>query len=384
MGEVPRFGNLLLLILGLSAAGATGCGQVLDVPSFRLDPTAPARDAAIVGPCEHARPPPRPVLPETQRAVEFTVAVETVDLGDWRDDEGLPASRKIGYDLDGKCTGRGEGDSCIRGASATADDTDGPGGIDNSGGRITEESIRQGYYGERDQTKSVNAYAKDGLVTQLYRIEDYNGLPNDTRVKVSAYAGGTSKNPDPTVLGLEPKWHGTDQWYPVLEFLESSGDVGASEYSIDRPKYFDEHAYVTDGVLVAELPAWLTSSGPMSQVMLTARIARDDAGQWYLEGGVAVGRISASTMLKSLGNFHDSLSNQLCSNSPDYPTAKANICSQVDINYESIDDGSAPCNAITLAWRFETTPAVLAGPADPFEFPRQCPLDDEKPPDDCP
>ena len=88
----------------------------------------------------------------------------------------------------------------------------------------------------------------------LFRVREYSGGADDDHVEVDVYYGfGVAR--DDGRIG--PVWDGHDRWSILRESLEAP-EAGA--YSLDQPRYFDDHAYVAGGVLVARFEDAL--SGP--------------------------------------------------------------------------------------------------------------------------
>src|SRR5687767_7827100 len=94
----PRGGHLTLLV---AAAAAWGCNSAFD----GLQP-APVT-------CDHALPPSRPgTAPEDPTSSDFVTVVDAYDMGEIDRGADTKRFRAMGYDLDGVCTGQGQGPSC--------------------------------------------------------------------------------------------------------------------------------------------------------------------------------------------------------------------------------------------------------------------------------
>jgi hypothetical protein len=136
----------------------------------------------------------------------------------------------------------------------------------------------------------------------------------------------------------------------------------AGSVSLERPLYVDPNAYVTGGVLVAELDSFVLGAlQRLRRVVVTARIVPSELGSgWALTEGIFAGRFELSDILATLEVLRDPETGKpLCSDSPTYPTFKQSICSTADINVAGLDDGTAPCDAASWSWQFIAEPAYL-------------------------
>jgi hypothetical protein len=295
-------------------------------------------------------------------ACDFVVATKRLTLGDV-EDGGVPGYETLGFDLDGKCTGRGEGPSCIEPRWATADHTDGVDGKDNAAGRI--------YYAQRQSdagsaTVTANSTTESGFVTVVLRVRHYNCAKADDQVEVAVFGAAlkaSSSSPGP------PKWDGNDEWLAYDAWLDDddSGTAPDGGLTVENAKYVDRRAYVNDGYLVAQFDELLTGVGTPRRVQLSARIVSEN-GAFSLRDGTVGAREPADDVLAFLQFTPDrQTGNYLCTNSPGYAAAKKNLCSYVDIAANGTDDGSSPCDAISIGWTFDAEPAKLPGVA-PFSW----------------
>ena len=308
------------------------------------------------GACRSAAVPASPTFGASLGSIEFTVAVKRVDLGDVDDGTATQRFRKMGYDIDGTCTAKGgQASSCIRPAWATSDDSDGPGGRDNGFGALVYTS------GGGAASNQVNSDIEKGVITTLIRVRGYNGGSTDNQVEVAIY--GATMNP----TGSEsprPAWQGDDKWKAHAPWVVLDESDAGSNPSPESARFSDPNAYVTNGILVAKFESFLLGGlQSVHDLVVTARIVEGEQGaNWSLRDGTFSSRFAMDDILSALDFVRDNDTNQpLCTDAPNYPTFKQNICATADINALGVDDGSAPCDAASWAWQFSAEPALLEG-----------------------
>ena len=299
--------------------------------------------------CQHARPPEPPTVSAGGGGIEFTVAVYDVDFGDIA---GNP--KEIGYDLDSRCTCLGEGSSCLREAWATADACDGPDGRDNATGIMMTKLAA--LFGSFSSTE-WSANAKKGIWSMLLRVRDYNGEANDDRVRLEWFVP-SQFSADKADNDVEPVWDGSDAWPIRSESLEA---VDGGEYSFEKPKYFDTHAYVTEGILVGSFPESVFQIDDdyaldFTGSFITARIESTAQG-WMLTEGLLASRWALSSILAQIGRLH-LMNKPVCTDHIAYPELKREFCSYADI-YSGVGTPTTPCDSVSLGMRFEARPALL-------------------------
>ena len=320
-----------------------------DAPSDALGDEPLASESST---CGHASPPDPPAVQNCGGSIGFVAAMHSVDFAD---ESGEPLN--IGYDLDMRCTCSGEPNGCKR-VWATEEACDGPDGRDNTGGQfIKAVSSLFATFGAASWNESLHA----GAWGMVVRVLDYNGEEDDDRVRTQlyvprAYYHFQDGGKDP------PKWDGTDEWPIRSTSLQDPGDGGT--WDVDKPLYSDEFAYVNGGVLVASV-----SQGTMqvdenfaiefTGAFLTARIVKGAGDQWSLEDGVLATRWRLANMLAQLSNVDDPLfGSPVCTDNAMYATAKAKICGYADM-YAGVGTPTTPCDSLSLAMRFDATPARL-------------------------
>jgi hypothetical protein len=295
-----------------------------------------ASDAAAQ--CFHKAPPSRPTVMGTSASLADIIFAVS-DISERWSDGGLPAFKDIGFDLDNTCTGEGQGDSCLEPPWATADHTDGIGGVDNAWARFAT-----GVVGLESNTPRA-----------LFRVRSYSGQPDDAQVEVSMYAsrglapragdgdGGSDE-------GGTPLWDGNDRFNIMPELL-----VRSANPSVDEPLYRDAQAYVSGGMLVAHFPTALWSPSnplvpyellPATQLVL-AGLLTYAGGQWALQDTVVDMRIQFNDLLTALAQIPNPDTGELwCHDARTYFAMQQPICSSVDI---ASVPGQPQCDAISMA-----------------------------------
>jgi hypothetical protein len=303
--------------------------------------------------------------------IDFVAAVRSIDLGE-------TSGLAVGLDLDRRCTCQGEGDSCIYPPYATKDHCDGPDGRDSSASLIFKSLIAA--LGE-DGFGSVfySQMAEAGEWSLLVRVQGYNGQADDPKVKVSFYeAPGFG-------AAAQPMWDGSDKW-PVS--TSSLADMA----SIDKPLYFDDNAYVSQGSLVASFPsvdvrlkgadsyiAFRLTTGAL--VGSIQNPAVDQLG-WRIVDGVLAGRWKMEDVFISLGTFKASGATFCNDGGFIYKTFKNELCGHIDIA-STLGDATAGCDSISLGMKLQTHPAKL-GPLHASPPPdATCPEDQNPASDAC-
>ena len=133
------------------------------------------------GACNNVEPPLAPTTTDPGSDIDFVAAMRTVDFGESFDKDVGPT---VGYDLDARCTCRGDESSCAT-VGNQPEDCDGPGGRDNAVARLfdnlslfTEDSFDSTYQSAR---------ANMGNFSILFRVSGWNGAPNDEDVQLAIY-----------------------------------------------------------------------------------------------------------------------------------------------------------------------------------------------------
>lgn len=320
-------------------AGADGGEDAADAGD-----TTPA-DAA----CVHALPPDPPGVIDAGGDVDFVVAISTIDFGDGDGSE----PREIGYDLDMRCTCP-EANGCFREAWAHVDACDGPGGRDNMGGVFLAQAAAL-FPGLGSEAWGQDLSA--GRWSVVLRVRNYNGEADDDRVRLDWYIPAPFEH----VTADPPKWDGTDVW-PIFAWSLVTPAAGVP-WNIDDTQYFDDRAYVSDGMLVGSVSQATVQimddyAVRMTGGIFTANIAQH-GGSWKLENGLMAGRWPTSSILAGVSSFEDPIFGlPICMDNPAYEGIKSQVCGFVDV-FDGVSSPTTPCDSVSVGMRFETVPATL-------------------------
>jgi hypothetical protein len=362
----------------LIAVAAEGCA----LPSFSLvippeagpDTGAPEGGPPMV--CNRATYPDPPGGMDDGTAIPTLVfALHSIDLGD--------TGATPGYDLDNVCTCAYDAGPSCSGASAQlttyCDLPSGSGntGIDNQAAKLfqlIELPVGQSVFG----SSVFSLQADSGSWSMLFRIEGYNGMPNDPVVDVSLF-------PSSGLGGKTPAWDGNDVWNIVGT---SVGDAGLAS-----PRFHSNGAYVSQGTLVATMPTTqMTIHGgglDVISIQLTAGVLTADLvqvnGLWHLKNGVIAARWALADVFKDIASYRDNNGVPICTNQiPTYTFAKSAICQDADILVDGTQPKSAPCDALSIGLGFTADPAVLGNIVDAGALTDGCPAANDPANDSCP
>jgi hypothetical protein len=291
-------------------------------------------------------------LPNVGDAVDFDVVVRALDFGD-RDEDGVPAYTKLGFDLDDTCGAERERDRCTPPAWASPA-PDHEYGRDNSVGGYLYRGTAALDAGSASE--AANSTSDGGAITTLIRVRNYNGSSVDNEVQVEWMA--VTRIPEHSKVPVPPQWDGQDAWYPFDDFVDNP-DAGLAHEDRLTARYVDRNAYVTDHLLVARFPELFSVVGVFTNAVLVARVTEGEHG-WLLTEGMAGARMRVDDMLDLIeGHTDDATGKGICTDSPSYAQRKAEVCALADISASGTDDPDTYCDAVSWAWAFETYPAVL-------------------------
>lgn len=372
-----RLTRLTLISAALLApaviAALGSCGLALD--DFEKVPAPVVIDAGPdVDLCKSQTYPPPPTFndagPPPEGNITFEVAVRSIDLG-----EKAPKETPVGLDLDNVCTCLGEAQSCIYPSYATADHCDSPGGVDNAATKLFA-SIVAAVGESKFGSAFYSAKAEVGLWTLLGRVTGYNGEPNDPKVTFAFYSPNNLVKSEMTPGGMAcmgdqgigagvvmvPCWNGSDVW-DVDDTSVAMAGPGAG--TIDAPVYVDNNAYVSDGVLVANVTdADIAFGGGDLNYMSIKLTAGTIMGKiedladglgFRVTKGTLSGRWKTQDVFDRLGFFVAS-GQSLCTNTPIlYANFKSRICQFVDIS-SKLGGATSECDSISFGMDFTTVP----------------------------
>jgi hypothetical protein len=325
--------------------------------------------------CQHATWPSLPANPDPgPDDVEIVVAVRHVDFGETQADVGV----SVGYDLDNRCTCQGEDSACLVPEAAQENICDGPEGRDNNAAYLFNHLL---LYTDALTSAANNDNIARGDWTMLIRVRGYNGQPNDGQVEFTLF-GSPGRDNDPCIADPAPVWDGSERWPVDVESLVFSGTGGAGGgtaeggcaamtevidgYSLDNPKFTDPSAYVSGGVVVANLPeAGISLAGAdrivhmnVTAGFMTARIEQDEtSGGWALRDGLLVGRWKIVEFFRMLTDL-DYNDEPVCPGTIAFELVKAEVCKFPDVA-STLGGPTTPCDALSLGMSFDADPALL-------------------------
>jgi hypothetical protein len=312
------------------------------------------------GMCVHAVPPDPPgVPPDDGGCGDIVLALHTIDLGETQYAIG-PRTITIGLDLDDQCTCEGQGPTCVGPNGAM--NCDGVAGRDNAAAglfNLLTLALGASHFGSQYFSDQMAG----GRYTLLLRIRGYNGTGNDFNVEVDQYVSPS------TTGNIIPNWDGQDVWNVSAACID-----GGEDGSVDTPLYVDPNAYVTDGVLVANLPSAALNLGGESSVsitltagVVTGKLVPQDNGQYSILNGTMAARWKSSDVFKSVSSYRDNSGHALCTCSAGYDVGHTAICDGLDILAE-IKSPAAMCDALSIGANF-TAGAAMLGPIVPYLTP---------------
>ena len=343
--------SLGALPIAIALQACTSLKPGSDRAQSKAAPAEALLEASVASTCPHRAPPARPNVMGSGGSLDLVFAVSYASYGtsvSSIDDAGSPLYLGFGFDLDDTCTGEGQGSSCLEPPWANADHTDGLDGIDNAAAQVAAMEVRVGL----DHGPTTEAMAN-----QILRVRGYSGEPDDDEVDVAIYIG----------FGLAPReggatgllWDGDDRWMILPDTLAPLEDGATTTNSLDQPRFHDEHAYVSGGVLVARLPEalWPTglvvapsSLGRVEQVVLAGNLVRVGA-QWELQHLVTGVRDPLQSLLSIVARIGPQGGQPVCQSATAYLATRRRLCSFVDIasgpdspssTFDAFSGGSRP------------------------------------------
>jgi hypothetical protein len=338
------------------------CSLAVDLEGLTGAPVTAGPDGGNeAGPagCAHATYPPPPESATEGGAIDFTVALRSVDLGE-------AGGTPTGLDLDQTCTCHfNEGPSCIYPDYADKDHCDDPEGRDNSIAKMFE-TIQTFLGPEKFGSKHFSDRAETGKWSLLVRIYGYNGEPNDAQVTVAIYPTTWNNAAVPA-----PTWDGNDVWPASAASLEDG-------VTLEKPRFTDPKAYVTNNTLVGSLPEVfinLSGSGGDLGVRLTAGTVMgriEKVGERYnLADGVVAARWKTSDMFKVTSSI-EAGDQPLCNDgSFTYTSFKDLLCGHVDIA-STLGGPTADCDALSFGMKFSAEAVLLGSPYTPEDDEPKC------------
>jgi hypothetical protein len=356
--------GLTSVVLACVAAACT-IANGLVLPEAQTD-AGPKGDAgttkdAYVDPCRSDMlpgPPDPPVGTGTDGNTYF-FAVDSVNFT--KPDGG----GGVGLNLDKECTCNGnpkDPSSCVPLTASNQNCDISGNGIDNSVGEIVIGAAKQGGYDVEGLAQRALANGRNGL---LIKMEQYNGLPNDSRVVFTFYVSGGPAYPDGGRVGnLPPTFTTADNWTVDVKSLVAGANpmkyVGVNSTS----------ATVTNGVFVATNLSGVVrlDNGlvvDLKSMELTGKLVKDGEN-FRIDDGVLAGRWTTSDALRNLGSLTDPTidSGRVCDNPLNYGALKLRICSAADISSTGPDNTNVTCDALSLGLNYSAKPAAFGAIVD--------------------
>ena len=358
------------------------------------------------GACNSIRPPSPPAQADPgPNDVDFVVAVYSMHFGEDFDPL-TEIGPSVGYDLDKECTCIDEGPATCVPVGSNPNDCDGPRGRDNAVARVFNNLNL--FFTDTFDSDYNSTRAQEGDWTLLLRVMDYNGQPNDDSVRVAIYPSPGRDN-DPCLPSQTPNWDGSDVW-PVdafaIEGYTGSGGSGGSgggsgggagcgaagpglPLDVNQPAFVSSAGYVTNSVLVADLPKTslvLSASSNVTELKLvggfvTARLEQQAEG-WAMLDAVLTGRWKISDLFAMIGGLEDN-NQAVCTDHPLYEPVKNILCNFPDITAE-VSGAAAPCDALSFGMGFEARAAHLGFVLDSLQGGLSpCPVDTDPANDSC-
>jgi hypothetical protein len=383
-----------------------GCRQLLSSDSYRFDGTettgtggSTGVDASADGAshdasgsdataCRPLVPPASNLMTEVGGTVDLTFAMRTVDLGDVPGTDGVPGFRRLGYDLDGRCTSAGDPPTCTNALRAGAAD-DGIDGVDDSLGDMISNIVVK--FGQVIITSAlVNDEVKSGVLppTSILRITGYDGLQDDNHVDVEWLfpvntAGGDAGDDaaSDAASAAPPTWDGTDMWpvQPNTFVQPASPDGTVAGGAVVERKSID--AWVSNYRLVAKFPDgipfrfWHFTAGLYNAVIAADIFPNTATRQFELRKGVISGKTSMHDVFALIPIMTKQLpaSFALCTDSPLYPPIRDWMCGYADLVSDPGDAALPKCDLLSVAMGFETSAAIVGPTMDEPPPAKLCP-----------
>lgn len=324
--------------------------------------------------------------------VDIVVAARLINFGE----TDLSMGPLVGLDLDNHCTCQGDGPSCQAPPADESEHCDGPEGIDNAVAEFFK------FLGTFDMDFTSGRYttrAEEGNNSMLVRIRDYNGGANDDQVTLSLHPS-PGRDTDPCGGPKQPSWDGTDTWPISSVSIRALGGggmgggmggapaCGNNGFDPDDPLYADSNAYVTNYVVVANVPdlaLQFVSDDDSVAVRLTAGFVvgtlRQEANGWALRDGVIVGRWRLSDLFAMVGQI-TSQGQPICTDHPVYPLIKKSVCKFPDIA-STLAGPTAICDALSFGLGFDAEAARFGAVIPQQPAPSLCPPATEPALDNC-
>jgi hypothetical protein len=281
----------------------------------------------------------------------------------------MPNWSRYGYDIDGLDTTATSTNVCTLYANAsTKNQTDGPGGIDNSFG---ENIVPLLAAVAPNPSAAANATFAQGQYTLMF---DMTGLATTAGQTATGITGmifpGVPFAQGPNAPGTVPTFTTADNW-PLDPSYVTSSLSGTTLVPPVTAKETLVGAYVVNGEFVSGNPTNLTLTIPVSGVLLVLPIQHGtvtflNGGSASLSGGIISGVIDAGELVNNIQSVAGNISTSFCSGATFAQVAKS-ILQAADIMDDGTNSAGTPCNGISIGIGFDADeigqPQVVGTPA---------------------
>lgn len=315
------------------------------------------------------RPTDRPSPKGDKDVGPIVLAIQSMRLGSMneRGEVDPEAWKKLGFDLDGRCTGSDScpgtdsPPSCVPPIDQIPIPLDGELCRDNTFGRlehtatIIPETAKK--YGLSDD--AFNCALCVGAYNFVIRISGYNGEPDDDRVRVDLY-------PSPGLEAILPwdcatgEWHDHPCWTSNLPWTIQDDGVQEKRGGPNLPdaKIFDDNAYVREGYVVMTIPDganfWfpgyngLVTAFPLrvQKGLVTGKISLGSDKVWRISDGMIGGRVKAADVVQGFRLIG------FCEQDSNYKLMKDFVGNNQDVLADGRTDPAATCDAMSFGVGF--------------------------------
>jgi hypothetical protein len=217
--------------------------------------------------------------------------------------------KTIGFNLDGDCSAPTCSTLVKEGAACR----------DNAIGQFMEFVTR---FVPDLTEQNLNCELEVGGFNVILKVSRYNGLPDDTEVRVDVYSSAR-RGDEPVPCDKEPHspgalWRATDAWIVAEESIAEDAAPPAGPFQLPDSKWASVDAFVHKGYLIARferVQLWLRGErnipgfrNVLSNVVAAGKLAQDpDANgsryPWKLEHAVLGGVTDVDTMMSAFAEI---------------------------------------------------------------------------------
>ncbi len=316
-------------------------------------------------------PSDRPIGEDDASLPEIYLGFTQIRLGT-KTPEGEPTDSawgKFGFDLDGLCTRSNTcpgGDQVSCRSAGPAIPYDGDLCRDNTLARLLP-TVTAGFdasdkYGLNEDT--FNCQLWRGGYNMLVRVSNYNGEPNDGRVRVDYYLStGIEETipwncPTPNFRAY-PRWRSLRTW--GVDDRSLTGPI-STPGTLPDSKFADVDAYVREGYLVARVPegteqGFIGDGNPYRgwlfkprRGVFVGRLGKEQDGTWKIGDGLLGGRIAKQELVRS---FHEAGFCDAGAVNTFYSIMIDALNETADVLASGETDATEPCDAVSYGFAFE-------------------------------